>query len=310
MLPVVPKVRVGDVLYATRNLRNWLQTASLMYSVKHVHDGGSLRGSKSVIYAPKRKDRYVVCVNAGLVFAVFVPERELTLFFVNTVDSRAGKEALKKQLGFVPSVHYAQPGASRPAPGANYQKKKKSKRDTGTRMSPSLFSTWFVRSDERIPDLRQWPDQSYAAWVSLQMNAISVNGEYGLAVSIPRQYDSLFYRNMGGLGNFGSGKRSKDRSTVRTCLQYAIKVGMTREDHQTGHFSTMMMGRSFGPCMEDIDKFRKDIQKWVKNPRIRKNLEAELTAVEVGDDAIKQRGGTKAINLNIRRILDGIQKND
>ncbi|KKM87991.1 hypothetical protein LCGC14_1263330 [marine sediment metagenome] len=249
MLPVVPKVRVGDVLYATRNLRNWLQTASLMYSVKqHVHNGGSLRGSKGIIYAPKRKDKYVVCVNAGFVFAVFVPGQDLFLFFVNTIGAN-GRDMEKSKLRY--------------------------------RMSPSLFSTWFVRSNERLPDLRQWPDYSYAAWVSLQMNAVGIKGDYRLAVPIPQRYDSIFCPNMGGLGNFGPGKRSKDRGTLRLCLQHAIKTGMTRENYQTGQFQAAVMGHVFGPRMSDIEKFRKDLGKWIKNPRIRKSLETGLPESDI-----------------------------
>ncbi|KKL80965.1 hypothetical protein LCGC14_1999490 [marine sediment metagenome] len=267
MLPVVPKVRVGDILYATRNLRNWLQTASLMYSVKHIRNGGSARSSKSVIYTPKREDKYVVCVNAGLVFAVFIPGQELVLFFINRTEKTSGKAMQFQALNPITE------GGRR-----DLQKKKGVSRENDDRMSPSLFSTWFVRSNEKMPDLRQWPDHPYAAWASLQMNAISVNGDYRLTVSLPRQYDSIFYPNMGGLGNFGAGKKSKDRGTVRSCLQYAIKIGMTRDNYQTGYFSTTMMGHAFGPRMSDIEMFRKDLRRWTKNPRTRKSLKEALSA--------------------------------
>jgi len=267
LLPVVPKVRVGDILYATRNLRNWLQTASLMYSVKHIRNGGSARSSKSVIYTPKREDKYVVCVNAGLVFAVFIPGQELVLFFINRTEKTSGKAMQFQALNPITE------GGRR-----DLQKKKGVSRENDDRMSPSLFSTWFVRSNEKMPDLRQWPDHPYAAWASLQMNAISVNGDYRLTVSLPRQYDSIFYPNMGGLGNFGAGKKSKDRGTVRSCLQYAIKIGMTRDNYQTGYFSTTMMGHAFGPRMSDIEMFRKDLRRWTKNPRTRKSLKEALSA--------------------------------
>lgn len=291
MLPVVPKVRVGDVLYATRNLRNWLQTASLMYSVKHVRDGGSLRNAKSVIYTPKRGDKYVVCVNAGKVFAVFVPDRELTLFFVNAPEA-VGRKVVKTHAHGGRTVQVL---TAPKTPGFGTPVKSLTDRDSNDRMSPAIFSTWFVRSDEKMPDLRQWPDPNYATWVSLQMNAISLNGDYRLAVSIPRHHDALFYQKLDGLGSFGNGKRSKDRGTVRQCLQQAIRVGMTRQKHQTGHFNTMMMNRAFGPRMEEIDYFRKDIRGWMKNPRTRRNLEAKLS----GKD-----------KTTISQILESLQKND
>jgi len=259
-----------------------------MYSVKRVKDGGSLRGSKSAIYTPKRKDKYVVCVNAGLVFAVFVPEREQLLFFINETERkkepgrlttyRTGYE-IRNNLNSpdLLSTNYT------PQPGKKKKKKKKEGR-VAPRMSPTIFSTWFVRSNEKMPDVRMWPDQAYATWVSLQMNAISISGDYRLTVTLPRSNDYIFQPGAGGVGNFGAGKRSKDRGTVRTCLQYAIKVGMTRLHHQSGGFSSMM-GRPFGPTMEDIGQFRRNIKGWIKNPRIRKSLKDLAAGLSSNDTA-------------------------
>jgi hypothetical protein len=292
-------------LYATRNLRNWLQTASLLHSAKHVREGGSLKGSKGIIYTPNKKDRYTVCVNAGLVFAVFVAEKELILFFVNSPDREREKKIVRKGGGVYPNPF---PGVGRnPSHGIGLKRKGPATAaprpaptgfalppsrieappvDTSRtdRMTPALFSTWFVRTDEKMPDLRQWPDWAYATWVSLQMNAISVNGDFRLAVQIQRNQEYLFYPHLRadgqGLGNFGTGKRMKDRGTMRTCLHHAIKVGMTREKHQTSHFHAMMMGRSSGPHIEEIDIFRKGVQECVRNPRTKKSLEAELSDLE------------------------------
>jgi len=279
-----------------------------MYSVKRVHDGGSLRGSKSIIYTPKRKDKYVVCVNAGLIFAVFMPEQDQILFFINETEKKKGSyRPGPYRTGFEVRADQGSPYVI-PSPSATTTAKKKKKKAPGrassTRMSPTIFSTWFVRSDERMPDVRMWPDQAYATWVALQMNAISVNGDYRLSVNLPRSHDYLFQPNTGGLGNFGSGKRSKDRGTVKTCLQYAIKVGMTRLHHQSGGFSSMM-GRPFGPTMEDLEQFHRNIKGWMKNPRIRKSLESELKAAEISGIKV----ATKA-KLQIQQILEGIQKND
>ena len=286
MLPVVPRVHAGDILYATRNLRNWLQTASLMYSVKHIRDGGTLKASKGVIYTPNKKDKYVVCANAGLVFAVFVPEREMLLAFVNS-DPKVQREDIQLRTSPAVAVMNSSDGIHVDPPA-----KKKKNKQGGIRMSPALFSTWFVRSNEKLPDLREWPDYAYGAWVSLQMNAISVDGDYRLAISIPRHYEHLFYSQLRGgglssyLGNFGDGKRMKDRGTVRSCLLYAIKTGMTRERAQNRHFRNVMGGQAFGPRMEDMPQFRKNIQGWTKNPRTRKRLEIELPEAGTSIQAI------------------------
>jgi hypothetical protein len=277
-------------LYATRNLRNWLQTASLTYSVKYIRDGGTLKASKGVIYTPNKKDNYVVCTNAGLVFAVFVPEREMLLAFVNA-DPKVQREGI--QLRGLHNSVLAAPMATSDgihksprvaATHADPPAKKKKKRDeqSNIRMSPALFSTWFIRSNEKMPDMREWPDYAYGTWVSLQMNAVSIDGDYRLSISIPRHYEHLFNSQLrvGGLsnylGNFGDGKRMKDRGTVRSSLLHAIKTGMTRERVQSRHFRTIMGGHASGPRMEDMPQFRKSIQGWTKNPRTRKKLEIEL----------------------------------
>jgi len=56
-----------------------------------------------------------------------------------------------------------------------------------------------------------------------------------------------------------------------------------------------MMGRAFGPTMEDIEQFHRDIKGWMKNPRIRKSLEAGLSA---NDNGV------------LTKILEGLKKND
>lgn len=278
MLPVVPKVRVGDVLYATRNLRNWLQAASLSVSV--VHLGRGTRAGKEVIYSPSKKDKYIVCVNVGLVFSVFVLNRDLVLFFVNP----ASGEGSKKVSG----------GNDYPYPGAPTSSEKPKKGSwLERRMSPAIFSTWFVRSSERMPDLRTWPDYAYGTWAALQMNTVSVGGDYKLSVQVPRDPSNLFLSHMKSqnLGNFGSGKRMKDRSTVRACIQHAIKHGMTRRRRQDNYFHTMMMGRGTGPLIGDIGEFRKTLRDSLKNPRIKKHLE-ELVETTTADA--------------LKRILKGI----
>lgn len=260
MLPVVPKVRVGDVLYATRNLRNWLQTASLMYSLKHIAEGGNWRGSRRVVFTPRKNDRYVVCVNTGVVFAVFNPdpEREMApLFFINKPN---------RDQSLVLSSGKKMPIATRA------RKNKTPKIDV--RMSPALFSTWFVRTDERLPDLREWPDYAYALWAGLQLNAASVDGDYRLNLSMPRRHEDFFY-GPGHLGNFGSGKRMKDRGTIRTCAQYAIKCGMTRYKEQNG-LRHAMIDHALGPKLEDLQAFQQQIKGYVRNPRTKKSVRDDL----------------------------------
>ena len=70
MRPVIPKVRVGDILLGTKNLRNWLQTASLLNYVNQLGNQHYANSTKGSLYLPSKKDRFVVAVNAWETFAV------------------------------------------------------------------------------------------------------------------------------------------------------------------------------------------------------------------------------------------------
>ena len=231
-----------------------------------------------MIYTPNKEDKYVVCVNAGLIFSVFVPERDIVLFFINAAQrprphaTTAGSSAVFGLRSTPHSLH----ADERTKPRVK-RKKKKGKEASNARMSPALFSTWFVRTNEKVPDLRLWPDYAYAVWGSLQMNAVSIAGDYKLSLQLSREYDYLFYPAMkpgqGGIGNFGAGKRMKDRGTVRTSIQHAIRTGMTRHKEQVGHTRSSIGHSPAGPHMQEIVEFRKEIESQVRNPRVRKRLE-------------------------------------
>ncbi len=298
MLPVVPKVRVGDVLYATRNLRNWLQTASLKSAANYAHEGGvGGRVAKSIIYTPKRTDKYVVCVNTGRVFAVFIheenPKDEMggkILFFINPLAAPKYRPISAGRPVGAPSRGYR---VSIPGPSSNKKKKKTSAPKEEGRMSPALFSTWFVRSTEKMPDLRLWPTPFYAVWASLQMNAGSIRGDYKLALSMPQNHDYLFFPHMrvGALGPFGGGKRMRDRGAIRASLQFAIKVGKTRQDAQdqnVGSGAGVSTTRGFGPRLSDIPLFRKVIRNHLQNPRTRKSV---LTAANEAENVFGKGAG-------------------
>ena len=80
MRPIVPKIRVGDVLLGTKNLRNWLQTASLLGYVR------GLAGQppyQSDLYIPAKSDRFVVAVNAWETFGVWGLDQDVVILFCN-----------------------------------------------------------------------------------------------------------------------------------------------------------------------------------------------------------------------------------
>ena len=139
MRPLVAKVKVGDVLYGTRNLRSYLRTASLLQRVEAVANGVTESRLKKV-YAPSKDDEFVVAVNAWGNFGVWCARENLMLLWINPEKTRVaqGLEAL--------------------------------------RMTPAHFAYWFVRTKGRKPDLREWPPYAYNLWVYLQLNAIASNG--------------------------------------------------------------------------------------------------------------------------------------
>lgn len=135
MRPLVAKVKVGDVLHGTRNLRNYLRTASILSRVENVAHG-VMGHCLSSVYTPSKNDEFVVAVNAWGMFGVWCPRDNLVLLWSNPTKRQVERHGM---------------------PG---------------RMSPADFATWFVRTSERKPNLTTWPKFAYNMWAYLHMNAI------------------------------------------------------------------------------------------------------------------------------------------
>lgn len=84
MPPVIPKVRVGEVLFGTKNLRHYLRTASILSYVRDLHVGIK----PSLIYTPSRQDRFVVAANVRPYFAAWGPNQDVVLLFKNGEEDR------------------------------------------------------------------------------------------------------------------------------------------------------------------------------------------------------------------------------
>jgi hypothetical protein len=240
----------------------------------------------------------VVCTNAGLIFGVFIPERAKLLFFVNPITYDAKKALLKKSTiapkpfpsiakGFMDSQDTVEitPAGSLSL-GSSSEAKLRSA-DEG-RMSPSLFSTWFVKTNERMPALRDWPIYAYATWVSFQMNAISMRGDYHLTVQIPVGEEALFYDGgtTEGAGLASHGRVVREKSSMKICAQQAIRMGATRERYQSG-FLRSGAGRGIGPRVGDISQFQTHIKTFLKNSRTKKRVKENLGAEMAADPKTK-----------------------
>ena len=142
----MPKIRVGEVLRGTRNLRHWLRTASILRNVESLHRNGMGfldPGFGKNLYTPQKDDSFIVAANTPFHFCVWSPRQNVSLVFIN--------------------------------PSGRYEK------EVTPYMSPALFATWFVRTNEYNLDLTKWPHFAYYIWALVQMNALALpNQPYAL----------------------------------------------------------------------------------------------------------------------------------
>ncbi len=140
MRPVIPRVRVGDVLKGTRNLRHWLQTAATLNYLNHLRHGCGYTGggeAKECIYTPSKDDEFLVTVNAWGIFSVYSANKEVVLLFIN----RSKEWHNRMHRPFF--------------------------------MDPTIFSKWFIRTSRKHPDLETWPLFPYYMRACLHLNMSS-----------------------------------------------------------------------------------------------------------------------------------------
>lgn len=137
MRPVISRVRVGDVLKGTRNLRNWLQTAATLNYLNYIlHCYGPNDKAKECIYTPSKNDEFLVTVNAWGIFGVYNVNKNVVLVFVNPNKALLNESSLNKHI----------------------------------RMDSTIFSKWFIRTNLKYPDLTTWQQYPYYMWATLHLN--------------------------------------------------------------------------------------------------------------------------------------------
>lgn len=138
MLPMVPKVRVGEVLRGTRNLRHWLRVASILHNLELIHRTTGFQDfgkhTKNKLYTPRKEDDFIVAANTPFHFAVWSGRENIVLVFMNS----QGKYA---------DFH------------ADY-------------MNPTIFPTWFVRTGKYHLDLPSWPHYACYVWGMFHMGGM------------------------------------------------------------------------------------------------------------------------------------------
>lgn len=127
--PLIPKVRVGEILHGTRNLRNYLKYAGWVYLLSYNELSlirSSATGLKKLIaertYFPRKDDEFVVLANSSYSFCVWGKNKDTFIFFINP-----------------------------------HEKYKRLKPNEEIRMSPQIFSTWFTKTNSFNLKTNEWP---------------------------------------------------------------------------------------------------------------------------------------------------------
>jgi hypothetical protein len=229
MKPVVQKVRVGDVLLGTKNLRNYLRTCSMLrYFQMLDRRHGYLKDPTSLIYTPNKQDQFIVAANNHGRFAVWSPNKNVILLFVNA----SGRDFLN---------------------------------GTEPRMNPNTFAQWFVRTQNKMPEVKKWPIYAHYLWASIHMNAWRNPGT-PLAARLStgdNTEDEPFNMAVGmGIGDV-------DRSTIRHAVKESITRGVFRNLARKDMPSPQLCGgHGFGPRLSELPALRNKIENLMRNPRL------------------------------------------
>lgn len=228
MQPLVPKIRAGEVLRGTRNLRHWLRTASILHNLETLHRNGRGFTDPSLakgLYTPQKDDAFVVAANTPFHFCAWSPRQNVTLIFINPTGAHV--------------------------------------KTARSYMNPSLFATWFVRTNEYNLDLKTWPHSAYYLWAMLQMNGMAVPGNpHGVPVG--RYYSTPFRFSM-------DMNYSELRGSVTEWAEKAAKWGRLR----TGGLKAWHAKKygvdfaGFGPRIDQLYSMQSNIREYLSNTRRR-----------------------------------------
>ena len=249
MRPLIPRVRVGDVLKGTKNLRNYLQTAATLDHISSLVPGLTGRKARpchSRGYHPSKEDEFLVTVNARNIFGVWSNNNDVVLLFVNPHKDKPRKRK--------PTVFGLEPLPSRGRPSTVY---------LPNRMDPTIFSKWFIHTPKKYVDLTTWPSAPYYMWMSLHLNMSSAPGKRQPLFCFPPGPSAPFSLYTNG--------RGWDRDQSIQLIREQVVQGVTRSSHPSNHLPT----EGFGPRLEETDNMRQKIAELCSNPRIEQQYTKE-----------------------------------
>lgn len=247
MKPLISKVRPGDILLGTRNLRAYLQTVSLYRILTHnqgprKRHNGRYAGPK--LYIPSKQDSFVVAANTSECFATWCSNQNVVLLFINPVQSGQLPKSIEETHSF-----------------SNFVAQKGVDNQTTLRMSPNIFSSWFMKTRFKKPDLREWPGYAYHMHACFHLGLVrrapgfrSESG--GLSFTVGEDQDNEFM-----ISEWNESAVNKPR--VREMAENSRVRGHLRNSVQKG---ALLIGRAtgVGPRLRDISTYRSLIQGIIK----------------------------------------------
>jgi hypothetical protein len=229
MKPVVQKVRVGDVLHGTKNLRSYLRTCSMVRYFQLLDRRYGPKGEPtSLIYTPNKQDQFIVLANNHGRFAVWGSNQNVVLLFVNAAEGYMSRGERK-------------------------------------RMDSNIFAQWFVRTQSRSPAVKKWPVFAHYLWASIHMNAWR-NHEQQLQARFstgenPEDLPFLLAESMG--------VDSVDRATIAHAVRESVTRGVFRNLPNSKKSTPQLCGGGgFGPSLDELPHFRSKLESLMRNPRL------------------------------------------
>lgn len=236
MRPVIPRVRVGDILKGTRNLRHYLQTASTLNYINDLAQGMLVRRKKEDhhVYTPSKDEGFLVVTNAWGTFCAVSTSTNAGLLFRNPVVD-----------------HHIRPLSMRGRPDVLY-------------MDPTIFSQWFICTGEKQPDVRKWAEHAFYIWAAIQLNLTNTMDLGALAVHVMSGAEGPFHLTKNGKGV----KRDHVTSLVQA---WAVRGNTRLSAPDRGR----LPNGGYGPRLAEIEEMKSTIKDLCRNPRVAQRLKSE-----------------------------------
>ncbi len=250
MRPLIPKVRLGDVLYGTRHLRHYLRAISVLTQLATIseYSRSNLQeiGLKLIppLYAPRKDDPFVTAVNANGRFAVWSTNGPAVLLFVNpTASPQEVAKHLKNPYAKVAGNPLTLPVCDR----------------IGVpRMDATIFSKWFVRTPFRQVDTAVWPRYATGLRLCFHHNLIAW-GEKGVPGTALNYITTGAWTSPLNMGSANEGWNPRDLDEQESFVQQAAVRGGHHPKAFENKMTGMMQLEGLGPSLALLPGIRKEI---------------------------------------------------